>query len=648
MSTFNLISNTEPVSLNWLRAQDPSTRREVLGELAERGRNEDVDVLVASLKDDHPGVLDAAVSGLAKIGGDVVVQRLVKLLREPPAVRNMAVEVINQVVPAGWGALIGSLQSPDPDVRKFIIDAFGKHDDPMLIQPILPLLEDPSPNVRAAAAETLGHLRAREAVPGLIKLLTDEQWVVFSAVTALADIGDAAALEPLLQLIKQQDPAVTAVALDAIAAMDQWGRTLPLLTELADYVSPELQPSLVKTLVALTERQSSDIWSKLDRSRWLNRLTVTLQSDDLDARLAAMSALGLMGDQSAAGPILDMYACLEEASDDLADRAVQALVGVGNAQELMVAVEREDERVANIAIRALGVMRAPEAVSALGQVRRTSTDWDRRRLAVIALGLIGTDEALNHLIEAVDDETGYVRREAVHLLGDYKCEPAERALITRLKAERYQEVRTEIADTLVRIGTHSVMSELMTLLQSTRSEVREAAACAIGKAKLPEGLDALIDAMNDPDARVRRAVVEAISRYFDVRALPSLLIALSDDDDKVRLSAVIGVGRWKTPEAHQALLGQGLRDADVWVRYRSAEQLGVHRVAAAVPALSSMLSSPREPKLMKRAAIMALAGIGGPQAQAALTLCLQQDDPDIRQAAQIALQRDDAGAPASE
>lgn len=629
----------ETVSHDWFRSQDAGTRREVLEELAERGRDDDIELMIASLRDDNPGVQQAAVSGLVHVGGDAVVHRLVGLLREPPAIRNMAVEVIDELVLDGLESLLPVLESPDPDVRKFIVDAFGKHDDPRLIAPLLKLLKDASPNVRAATAEALGHLRARDAVAGLIRLLDDEEWVAFSAIGALAEIGDPSALGPVLALIAKGREAVTCAAIEAIPSLDQQGSALPMLVDFAASISPDLRPALIKTLVAVAERTGSDIWSRVDRNRWLGILTETLSADDPETRAAAMSALGLLGDPSSAGPILDMYACLEQPTDEVADRAVQALVGTGNIEELVKAVEREDERTGKIAIRALGVLRAAEAVPVLAQVRRTSADWDMRRLAIKALGLIGTDDALDYLDEAVEDQTGYVRREAVHLLGDCRRETSVRALFARLKVERYQEVRDEIADTLVRIGTQPVMIELVRLLQNARPEVRESGARAIGKARLPEGLDALIDAMNDPDARVRKSVVEAIGRYFDARALPPLLLALSDTDEKVRLAAVIGVAGWKTPEARKALLSQGLRDTDAWVRHRAVERVGLQRVAEAVPALAALLAAPREPGLVKRAAVAALGAIGGAEARAALLGCLAHDEPDIRNAAAQALER---------
>jgi HEAT repeat protein len=645
MPTFNLISETEPVDLVWLLRQEPATRREVIGELAERGRPHDLDMLVESLKDAHPGVQESAARHLVHIGGDTIVRRLIGMLREPPAVRNVALEVIGQLLPSGIETLVEALRSQDPEIRKFIIDCFGQHHDPRLIPPLLPMLSDLNANVRAAAAEALGHLRAQEAIPQLVGLLQDEQWVAFSAIAALADIGSGAAVESLINVVKRGDLPVAYAALEAIARLDQDGVSLSFLLELGSSVGRELQPALIKTLVALAERGSTDLWAQLDRASWTERLNEALQAEDPDVRCAAMIALGLLGETSSAEAILDMYACLEDPAEDTADRAVQALVGTGNVAALIKACQsEEDERIAKVAIRALGVMRTPEAVPNLGQIRRSSSDWDRRRLAVIALGMIGTEEAIEFLIEAVDDETGYVRREAVHLLGDVRTESAVLALVSRLKKERYQEVRNEIGDALVRIATPTVRTELLQALQHRRAEVRETAAMAIGKSRWEEGLEPLMESMNDCDARVRRAVVEAIARYFDARLLRSLLVALSDTDEKVRLAALIGIGRWRTQEAHEALLSQGLRDTDVWVRYRAVELLGAHGVESAVPALCDIIASPQEPKLVKRAAIGSLASIGGTRALTALGECLQLADPDLRDAAVRAVQRQDGAS----
>ncbi|MBI3603491.1 MAG: HEAT repeat domain-containing protein [Nitrospirae bacterium] len=646
MRAFSQIGEPPRHSLEWLQQQDPAVRREALDELASDSRTEfreqSVDILAASLKDGNPGVQQAAVNGLIRMKGPLVVQRMVELLREPPAVRNMAVEVIEQSMPDAIEATLPVLDSADPNVRKLIVDAFGKQTDPRVIQPLVKLLADPNPNVRASAAEALGHLRAGAAVHGLIALLHDEEWVVFSAIGALAEIGDQAALAPLLDLIRHDQGAVRYAAVEAIAGLDRTGATAPVLAELVASADSALRPALIKTLVAImggrTNRAMAEFWRSLERPRWLGLLTEALGDEAPDTRLAAMLGLGLLGDRRGTQPILNAYRELENPTEEVADRVVIALVGTGDVQALMRTVASDSDPAGAVAIRALGELGSSEAVAALMQVRRTSHDWERRMLALRALGKIGTDEALKGITEAVEDRTGYIRCEAIRLLGESGHAMAGETLLTMLKAERYQDVRDVIVEALVRAGGHTVMVELAGQLEHSRPEVRAAAARAIGLAKLPEGLASLGDAMNDPEWRVREAAVTAIGCYDDAGALKMLLLALADDHERVRLAATLGVARWKTPEAKGALVAQCLRDPDVWVRYRAAECLGHQGATEAVPALAAILDNHREPALLQRAVVTALGSIGGTPAHAALTAFLPKADDDLRNAVTQALE----------
>src|SRR5437899_2662733 len=78
----------------------------------------------------------------------------------------------------------------------------GKVNDARAIPALTAALEDRDPNVRGSAAEALGKLSAREAVPPLLRLLDDEEWVVFSVIEALGHIADSTALPALMALLK--------------------------------------------------------------------------------------------------------------------------------------------------------------------------------------------------------------------------------------------------------------------------------------------------------------------------------------------------------------------------------------------------------------------------------------------------------------
>ena len=459
----------QPVTLEWFQDQDSDTRRETLQALAQQGGDEAVEVLIAGLRDTHPGVQQEAVHGLIASANRSVVQRLLGLLRDTTEVRNMAIEVIEQVLPENLETVVSSLHSPDPHVRKFVVDMFVKRCDPRAMSSLTALLSDPDPNVRASAAEAVGRLRARTAVPALVNLLHDEEWVVFSVIEALAAIGDPSALEPLLALSRESHGVVSAAAIEAIGDLERRGETLPMLVGLATSAGDDLRPAVIRTLVKLTEISRTDVWARCHRDTWVPMLVALLQDDELPTRVAAMTGLGLLGDRQGTQPIIDMLRWLEQPSEEVMDQAVRALVGTGETECLIEAVALEQEAVSTMAIRALGQLRALEAIPALIGVRRTSQDWKRRRVALRSLAMMQSQEALAGLIEAINDETGYVRQVAVRLLGDCGHRPALANALTRLKSERYQEVRDEIVNTVVRLGINEGVHEVLELMSHPRS-----------------------------------------------------------------------------------------------------------------------------------------------------------------------------------
>jgi HEAT repeat protein len=594
-----------------LAGQELARRRELLEALAERGDEEAVEVLVAGLRDASPGVQQAAMNGLMRIGGPCVVTRLIQMLREPPAVRTAAVEVLERIGGDALESILPMLGSPDPNVRKFIVDIVGKQADRRAISPVLPLLSDPDANVRAAAAEACGHLRAEEAVPGLIGLLRDTEWVAVSAISALAEIGDPASLPPLIEAMEGGGEAVQCAAIDAMARLDREGKCVPVLTRLIESPNPELRSTLVKTLVAITDRIHADVWATRDATTWLTLLSEALRDPDPDCRVAAIMALGRLRDRRGTRLILNACRGWANPGDEAIDRAVFALAAIGDAPRLIEAVRPDETEPAlgTVLIRTLGHMRCADAVPALAAVRLGSPCWELRKLAVQALAMIGTDEAMRAVQQALGDPTGYVRAEAIRVLAESGRLSDLQSVLDLLTVERYADVRADIVAALATVSSHDIGLSAVALLDHPRAAVRESAAQLIGRMVLPEGLQPLLVALNDPEWAVRQAVVEALGRYDDPRACQALIIAMSDDHEQVRLAAVMGLAQSDRPEGRRAIIGLGLRDADVWVRYRAIERLGANRAAEAVTALTTIAADVREPDFLRRAAEAALAAI---------------------------------------
>ena len=91
------------------------------------------------------------------------------------------------------------------------------------------MLEHSDPNIVQAAAEGLGHVQAREAVPSLIRLLAADMWIQFAAVAALGDIEDERAVDPLLELCDNEMLAEPVMeSLQKIASLSSLERLLDL------------------------------------------------------------------------------------------------------------------------------------------------------------------------------------------------------------------------------------------------------------------------------------------------------------------------------------------------------------------------------------------------------------------------------------
>ncbi|MDH4187380.1 MAG: HEAT repeat domain-containing protein [Nitrospira sp.] len=594
-------------------------RRERLSQLAEDPVPEHIDVLVASLRDENPGVQQAAVNHLVRIGDDAVVRRLLALLRDTPSVRNMAVEILDQIVGNGLEPALRVLESPDPNIRKFVVDMFARQSDQRVIEPLLRSLTDPDSNVRAAAAEALGVLQAHHAIPAIGRLLQDEEWVAFSAITALKNLGDSTALPLLVPLLEQGTPMICYAAVGAIGVLDRTGACLERLMRLSETASPELGSAIVESVVAITECAPSDLWSRVNQQRWLPMLEAALHDPDDTISLAAVKGFGRLKHPAGATLILEWCRTISPTEPNVIEVVVSALADLGDSESMIRLLTGGErcEPLVSIVVQALGRMKCRQAVHALIGVRVGHVNWDIRRLAVVALAEIGTPDAVEGIRHAVDDATGYVRCEAIRRLGAFKRPADMQWFLHRLHEERYEDVRDLLIAMLAESTSEDVIAAIPGLLQDAKPELRAAGARLVGLLAYDGGLELLLRVCNDSEWTVRQRIMEALGRYRDRRVEHELLFGLSDDHEKVRLAAVSSLAEQNTPEAWRALIALGLRDPDIWVRYRLIERFGSSQVREAFVPLTRIAESPEEPDLIRRAAAEAVqrivAGDGRPE-----------------------------------
>lgn len=114
------------------------------------------------------------------------------LPRDPGPARTIAWEVLNQ-----------GLNDSDADHRKKAIAALGTVGPvPEAVQAVAKCLQDKDTPVRQLAAESLGEMRSRDAIPALQAALDDNPEVSFTAAKALWNLGDYSGREIFQEVLE--------------------------------------------------------------------------------------------------------------------------------------------------------------------------------------------------------------------------------------------------------------------------------------------------------------------------------------------------------------------------------------------------------------------------------------------------------------
>jgi HEAT repeat protein len=211
---------------------------------------------------DHPRTLEALERLLAS-GDEEIAAAAATILGEidsEPATSLLVEALRSGACPARWiSALLESRQVPvsslkpllgdtRPGVREAAIRLLGRTDPGTAVDAdLLQLCDDPSPDVRAAAAAALGRRGGTGAVTRLESLLDDETWFVqVQAARALGRLHSLASAEPLAHLLASRQWWVRQAAKDALVELGRGVRE-PLAAFL-DHSDPFARNSCAEVL----------------------------------------------------------------------------------------------------------------------------------------------------------------------------------------------------------------------------------------------------------------------------------------------------------------------------------------------------------------------------------------------------------------
>jgi hypothetical protein len=118
--------------------------------------------------------------------------------------------------------LIEALDDPSLEVRQEAVAALARIGDAESVEPLVRTLRSPESGIQTQAAFALGKLRDPRAVDALLEALK-EPYLAQSAATALGEIGERSAIEPLLAVLPRRDisEATRASVANALSRMGE-------------------------------------------------------------------------------------------------------------------------------------------------------------------------------------------------------------------------------------------------------------------------------------------------------------------------------------------------------------------------------------------------------------------------------------------
>jgi HEAT repeat protein len=606
-----MIRNIKKI-IDKLHAKDPSVRRKAAEDLAD-GDERGIYPLIKALSDENTGVQDAAMRALIAYGGEIVAYMALPLLRENSYLRNTGLIILRQLGAVSLPMLYPLLKDKDDDVRKFSIDLLSEIQaevDPSLI---VPSLEDSNANVRAAAAKALGDLGYRDAVTQLVKCLSDEEWVCFYALQSLGELKADEAIPAIASLLESQSLVVRFSAIETMGRLGSSSALSALMSYLPKSDEDE-KLAVVKSII--------QIGATPDMKELTEHIINLFREGDWDDKGIALHGFSALKCTHAIPLLVETAGQLDPFSPDSEEKTEllkRAILSIDGEDELLGMLDSPDlkYRGKSFVIDLLGELKSKKAAGRLS-VYLKDVSRDLRRVSAEALGEIGEHASVEELMEASQsDADAHVRRSAIEALGTIGSRDAYAVLKGLLEVERYPDLLEKVVESLMKIDSDAFLGGISGYSSTIRQIIARSAS----------DIRTLFSLCEDADSKVKISAISGLGRIGSEEAASKIISFLRHEDPEIRKASVVSLGdaRWCSPELFQAL-----SDEDPWVRF-----FAVKSVAAAcesdmvIEKIKEMLNDRYVPVIM--AAIDIIREIGGREAFEALSPHEEHENPDVRE-----------------
>ena len=622
-----------------LDSEDKEEVREAVFAAGDMEYQEAVPKLAELLKSDHMGIQEAAELTLRRFGGQKTIQGIIPLLwSEEPHIRNVAMDILRDIGDQDIDSILELLNNQDSDVRIFAADILGCIESVMIVRPLCnTLIEDPDPNVRHQAAISLGELGNQGASNCLKQALNDQEWIQFAVIEALNKIKDESSIKALTNALGKYSELIDSVIIETLGSMSDI-KVAPFLLQKIDTSNIPLRNKIVQALVNLLGSRILSLLNPKEKEQFQNYLLTALEDEDEDVQTAAIEGLRNIGNEQASGAIFELLLTLEEGKDDeRMETIIDTLRSMPVSGSLKEAVYNGDEIASARAIQVLLGVEGSEVNKLLADIF-WNKDRDLQRDISNALSKTGSEEVKDLFWNILKDhEDGTVIKNALYFFGhSIQSEEATDMMLSFLD-HHFDDVKETALDACLALNTERVKSKFREMLDSSNTMHRLMGIYALGELGDQAYIEDIRPALYDEVAEVRKTALESLAKLVDEAndyILNDFITKLRDENKDVRLTAVDLLGKFQYSQEVRNCLLETLQDPDDWVIIRTLDDLVKNGCLTDVDKVIELLDNSTQ--LVKIKSIEALGSVGGRKACRKLLELLNDENPDIQNAAEEA------------
>ena len=356
------------------------------------------------------------------------------------------------------------------------LSQMARLEDENYAEPLLALLKDNDPEIRAQAAKWLGDIRYQRAGEALLPLLQDDNSrTKFFAAEALGRIAYEPAIPSLVQLLGDNNDEDVYIRHAASLALGRINKAEPLVA-LSNHASPAVRLGAVLALRRMAHPGIANFLN--DQDEYIVTEAARAINDDYSIE-AALPALG------------DLLKNTNFTNEALIRRSINANLRVGTREALNNLIAYAEKETAPVAMRrealqSIGTWTKPSVLDRVdGRFRGEIT----RELAPVQQA---TSTSLSRLLSHQEPQ---LRLEAAKALGQLKISEGVSGLLAKLKGDPSAEVKIASLHALVVLEGDHKNQAIEQALSDQDKNVRVAGLDLLSTLDIPK--DLMVNLIND-------------------------------------------------------------------------------------------------------------------------------------------------------